>query len=88
MIGRTYSQPHKYFYRRYAHQMWTPWEPVSAEIEGDHLAPVVWRDRLYLFWVTFMDKPVESSQPTGTEASTKLTELTLGNAVKGMQARC
>ena len=36
--------------------MWTPWEPVTAEIEGDHLAPVVWRDRLYLFWVTFMEK--------------------------------
>jgi hypothetical protein len=36
--------------------MWTPWEPVSAEIEGDHLAPVVWRDRLYLFWVTFLEK--------------------------------
>ena len=85
VFGRTYSQPHKYFYRRYAHQMWTPWEPVSAEIEGDHLAPVVWRDRLYLFWVTFMDKPVESSQPTGTEASTKLTDLTLGNTVKGLQ---
>jgi len=57
VIGRTYSQPYKYFYRRYAHQIWTPWEPVTAEIEGDHLAPVVWRDRLYLFWVTFMDKP-------------------------------
>ena len=62
VFGRTYSQPHKYFYRRYAHQMWTPWEPVSAEIEGDHLAPVVWRDRLYLFWVTFMEK---AQQPTG-----------------------
>jgi len=56
VIGRTYSGPHKYFYRRYAHQMWTPWEPVTAEIEGDHLAPVVWRDRLYLFWVTFLEK--------------------------------
>ena len=63
VFGRTYSQPHKYFYRRYAHQMWTPWEPVSAEIEGDHLAPVVWRDRLYLFWVTFMDKPEVNAQP-------------------------
>lgn len=61
VIGRTYSQPHKYFYRRYAREMWTPWEPVSAEIEGDHLAPVVWRDRLYLFWVTFMDKPATDS---------------------------
>lgn len=63
VIGRTYNQPHKYFYRRYLHQMWTPWEPVSAEITGDHLAPVVWRDRLYLFWVTFMDKPAENAQP-------------------------
>ena len=56
VIGRTHGEPHKYFYRRYAHQMWTSWEPVTAEIEGDHLAPVVWRDRLYLFWVTFMEK--------------------------------
>ena len=62
VFGRTYSLPHKYFYRRYAHQMWTRWEPVSVEIEGDHLAPVVWRDRLYLFWVTFLQKPV---QPVG-----------------------
>lgn len=61
VFGRTYSQPHKYFYRRYADQAWTPWEPVSAEIEGDHLAPVVWRDRLYLFWVTFMEK----AKPSG-----------------------
>ena len=63
VIGRTYSQPHKYFYRRYAHQMWTPWEPVSAEIEGDHLAPVIWRDRLYLFWVTFMGKADPEAKP-------------------------
>ena len=61
VIGRTYSQPHKYFYRRYAQQMWTPWEPVSAEIEGEHLAPVVWRDRLYLFWVTFLEKAREDT---------------------------
>src|SRR5262249_21311146 len=26
VIGRTFSQPHKYFYRRFAHQMWTSWE--------------------------------------------------------------
>jgi 5-hydroxyisourate hydrolase-like protein (transthyretin family) len=60
VIGRTHGEPHKYFYRRYAHQMWTPWEPVTAEIEGDHLAPVVWRDRLYLFWVTFLEKPKQT----------------------------
>lgn len=64
VFGRTYSQPHKYFYRRYVQQMWTPWEPVSTEIQGDHLAPVVWRDRLYLFWVTFMEKAKTTSNPT------------------------
>lgn len=55
VFGRTHSTPHKYFYRRYANPVWTPWEPVSADIDGDHLAPVVWRDRLYLFWVTFVE---------------------------------
>jgi hypothetical protein len=72
VFGRTYSQPHKYFYRRYAHQMWTPWEPVSAEIQGDHLAPVVWRDRLYLFWVTFIEK---AEQPVAVSSSPNEPDL-------------
>ncbi len=71
VFGRTYSQPHKYFYRRYKNQMWTPWEPVTAEIEGDHLAPVVWRDRLYLFWVTFLEKPQQSTEDTKISDPTK-----------------
>lgn len=62
VIGRTYGKPHKHFYRRYARQMWTPWEPVTADVQGDHLVPMVWRDRLYLFWVTFMDKPVRNPE--------------------------
>ncbi|SFK89248.1 hypothetical protein SAMN05216302_101960 [Nitrosomonas aestuarii] len=84
VFGRTYSQPHQYFYRCYAGQMWTPWEPVTAEVTGDHLAPVVWRDRLYLFWVTFMDKPIENPVPTPDNANTRLTNLTLGNAISSM----
>ncbi len=84
VFGRTHNQPHQYFYRRYAHQAWTPWEPVAAEITGDHLAPVVWRDRLYLFWVTFMDKPIENPQPAPGNTSTSLANLTLGDAVNSM----
>jgi len=56
VFGRTYGQA-QYFYRRFAHNAWTPWEPVSIEIDGEHLAPVIWRNRLYLFWVTFIEKP-------------------------------
>ena len=97
VFGRTYSQPHKYFYRRYARQMWTPWEPVSAEIAGDHLAPVVWRDRLYLFWVTFADQadPNPSTGATtkdpnpSTGAPTepkKLTDMTLKDVMTDLKA--
>lgn len=85
VIGRTYSEPHKYFYRRYTHQMWTPWEPVTAEIEGDHLAPVVWRDRLYLFWVTFRDKPNANAQP-GSQTSGALASATLGDLMSDLKA--
>jgi Neuraminidase-like domain/ABC toxin N-terminal region len=81
VIGRTYSQPHKYFYRRYAHQMWTAWQPVTAEIESDHLAPVVWRDRLYLFWVTFMEKPEQPLAPAFSPLST-VFESARGNIAK------
>ncbi|HNF98174.1 MAG TPA: neuraminidase-like domain-containing protein, partial [Pseudomonadota bacterium] len=77
VFGRTFSEPHKYFYRRYAHQTWTPWEPVSAQIEGDHLAPVVWRDRLYLFWVTFADQADPNPSAGTATGSKKLTEVTL-----------
>jgi peptidoglycan hydrolase-like protein with peptidoglycan-binding domain len=65
VIGRTSNTPHKYFYRRYAHQMWTPWEPVTAEIDGDHIVALVWRERLHLFWVTFM---VKAQQGSNTQA--------------------
>ncbi|HYI12532.1 MAG TPA: neuraminidase-like domain-containing protein [Thermoanaerobaculia bacterium] len=84
VIGRTYTQPHKYFYRRRTLGMWTPWEPVSAEIEGDHLAPVVWRDRLYLFWLTFMDKPDPSPPPPS--ASENLANLSLAKVMAELQS--
>ena len=57
VIGRTYLEPYRYFYRRYAHNMWTPWEPMAVEIQGNHIVPVVWRNRLNVFWVTFIDNP-------------------------------
>ncbi|MFL6201533.1 MAG: neuraminidase-like domain-containing protein [Thermoanaerobaculia bacterium] len=64
VIGRTFGRPHKYFYRRYQHRMWTPWEPVPVEIDGDHVVAVIWRQRLHLFWVSFLDK----AKPAGEQA--------------------
>lgn len=66
VVGRTHSLPHEYFYRSYAHQVWMPWEPIEADIESDHVAAVVWRDRLHVFWVTFM----EQAQSAASEKQT------------------
>ncbi len=67
VIGRTFGLPHKYFYRQYAQQMWTPWEPVEAEIDADHIVAVMWRGRLHLFWVTFVEKMPNDNKPAVTD---------------------
>jgi hypothetical protein len=67
VIGRTHANPHKYFYRTYENQMWTPWEAVSADIDSDHLVAVIWKSRLSLFWLTFLDKPKQDGNGGGEE---------------------
>lgn len=81
VIGRTYLLPHQYFYRRYTRQMWTAWEPVNTEIDGEHIVAVMWRDRLHLFWLTFMEKVVESAGGPQTNQPGALGDLPLGTLV-------
>jgi hypothetical protein len=61
VFGRTFHTPHVYYYRRRQAptQVWTPWEKVDADIEGDHLIPVVWNHRLLLIWPVFTQKQDE-----------------------------
>ncbi len=78
VVARTFGSPHKYFYRSYAHQMWTPWVPVTADIEGDHLVVVVWRGRVHLFWVTFLEKggkQVNAKKTPNEMLDTKLGQI-------------
>ncbi len=53
VFGRTHMEPYIYYYRRREETTWTPWEKMDLDIEGDHLIPVVWNYRLYLFWAIF-----------------------------------
>jgi peptidoglycan hydrolase-like protein with peptidoglycan-binding domain len=82
VIGRTYSSPHKYFYRRYANQMWTPWDPITTEIEGDHVVAVVWRGRLNLFWVTFLDKAKSVSPNPPADSGEELAKTSVQKILK------
>jgi hypothetical protein len=70
VIGRDHNAPRNYYYRRFTHRRWTPWEPVGAQIEGDDVLAVVYRRRLHIFWVTTLIKAVEPM--TGNK---KISEL-------------
>jgi len=76
VIGRTHSEPYKYFSRSMSHGTWTPWVPIDIGIEGDHLVLTSWRGRLHLFWLTFLE---EARQKPGASSAA----FKLGDDVKG-----
>jgi hypothetical protein len=74
VLGRTYGHPHKYFFRTYSGGTWSGWEPVTVDIEGDHIVLAVWKGRLNIFWVNFIAQPQSPSQPpTDTTPVASLT---------------
>lgn len=67
VFGRTKGTPCIYYYRRRIATdvetlYWTPWERVNLDIERDHLIPVVWNRRLYLFWPIFTEKAIKGGK--------------------------
>jgi hypothetical protein len=57
VFGRTLNTPPIYYYRQLVDRTtWTAWEKVTLDIQGDHLIPVIYNHRLYLFWPTFEEK--------------------------------
>ena len=45
-----------WYYRRLENgRDWTPWEKIDADIEGEHLVPVVFQRRMHLFWTMFRE---------------------------------
>jgi hypothetical protein len=85
VLGRTYGTPHKYFYRTYANGVWTGWEPVTVDIDGDHVTMAIWRGRLNLFWVTVINKvqtpPAPPAAKSGDPAAASLPFGTLAGRV-------
>jgi hypothetical protein len=54
VIARTAGANRKYYYRRCEGISWTPWEPIKLDIEDNPVIPVIWRDRLFLFWLRLL----------------------------------
>lgn len=66
IIAKTNSFPQKYYYRKLdKYKKWCAWQKLSFDIpvirddntnnvdEGIHVIPVVWKNRLFIFWPEF-----------------------------------
>jgi Neuraminidase-like domain/Salmonella virulence plasmid 28.1kDa A protein len=56
LFGRTNGHTRQYYYRKFESGYWTAWEKVGLSIEGDHIYPVIWKSRLFLFWLNTVEK--------------------------------
>lgn len=78
VFGRTgvHGNPQVHYYRKYINSdnsnYWTAWERADLDIEGDHLLPVVWNNRLYLFWPVFTEEQRMGSVNIGTTLTTEM----------------
>lgn len=93
VLGKTRNDAPKYFYRKREQGLWTPWDPVTVSLTGDHVAPVIWKGRLFLVWISFIEQPAApdfaSNTSTTPAASMKLSDfgvaLQSGSAFKTLQ---
>ncbi|GAA1704218.1 hypothetical protein GCM10009745_59670 [Kribbella yunnanensis] len=59
IFARTDSTPRQYYFRTLINGWrWTPWEHVELDVEGETLVPMVWNERLYVFWLSFVEVAV------------------------------
>lgn len=72
VIGRTAADPAEYYYRYLdrSYNRWTAWEKIEVEITGDHIMPVVYNRRLYLFWLVFTENVQKAEKQAVPDLST------------------
>ena len=69
VLARKQGDPPTYYQRRWiGSARWTAWEKVDVDITSDHLVPLVWNGKRYLFWLITSVK-ADKSQPIPTNAT-------------------
>jgi hypothetical protein len=71
VVARTAGAKRKYFYRRREFGSWLPWEKITLDIEDNPVLPVVWQNRLFLFWL----KVIQETLPHTPEPASSGTPL-------------
>lgn len=62
VVARTPSKPRRHFSRRYVDGTWTAWTPLQVEAQSDHFALALWKGRLHLLWLTFLERPKQTAK--------------------------
>ncbi len=67
VVARTAGANRKYYYRKLEDTSWTPWEHIKLDIEDNPVLPVVWKERLFLFWLRILKQ--SAVDPNSTPVS-------------------
>ncbi len=76
VVARTAGAHRKYYYRRKEGSSWTPWEQIKLDIEDNPVIPVVWNDRLFLFWLRILKQSPTSANIPDPGRGNSMTALT------------
>lgn len=80
VFARTDSNPQRYYYRSREDNEWSEWQKMDVDIKSDHVSPVMWNNKLYLFWLTF-----QKSKGDNTNSGNSGTAGTVGNGKPSMR---
>ncbi|MFF1566871.1 neuraminidase-like domain-containing protein [Streptomyces sp. NPDC058293] len=76
IVARTTGAGRTYYWRRCDFGSWTPWEQIKLDIEDNPVIPVLWKSRLFLFWLRILRQPdLAAPQPFAVSKDKTLTEL-------------
>lgn len=61
VVARTKDAPHVYYYRTFDvnYSVWSPWEKIDIDLDGEQILPVVYNRRFYIFWLQFQKKELK-----------------------------
>lgn len=76
VLGRTKEIPGKYYFRTYneAATSWTAWEPVEVGIQGEHAIPYVYNNKVHIFWLEILEKPMPIQKNPSSNSSERPTD--------------
>ncbi len=75
VFGRTFGAPQAWYHRKLDAGLWSSWEKIEADIEGEHLLPVLFHGRMHLVWAIFREV---SKKPPRQKRDSKGPMLELG----------